>query len=60
MQELEALGLDRARTEVSVQALVPAFVRMYEPHEVREDTVVVPVLRDVLASKEFSERFPPD
>ncbi|WP_206641441.1 hypothetical protein [Nonomuraea polychroma] len=32
-----------------------AFVRMYEPHEVREDTVVFPALRDVVPPKQFSE-----
>ena len=32
-----------------------AFVRMYEPHEAREDTVVFPALRDVLPPKKFRE-----
>jgi hemerythrin-like domain-containing protein len=32
-----------------------AFIRMYEPHEAREDTVVFPALRDVLPPKEFGE-----
>ena len=32
-----------------------AFIRMYEPHEAREDTVIFPALRDVLAPKDFSE-----
>ncbi|MDP7726217.1 hemerythrin domain-containing protein [Mycobacterium sp. TY814] len=30
-----------------------AFIRMYEPHEAREDTVVFPALREVLPGKEF-------
>lgn len=30
-----------------------AFIRMYEPHEAREDTVVFPALREVLTGKEF-------
>ncbi|MBF8187210.1 hemerythrin domain-containing protein [Nonomuraea sp. K274] len=30
-----------------------AFIRMYEPHEAREDTVVFPALRDVVPPKEF-------
>jgi len=32
-----------------------AFIRMYEPHEAREDTVVFPALRDVVPPGEFSE-----
>jgi hemerythrin-like domain-containing protein len=34
---------------------VSAFIRMYEPHEAREDTVVFPALRDVLRAKEFRD-----
>ncbi|HEY9525002.1 MAG TPA: hemerythrin domain-containing protein [Thermopolyspora sp.] len=30
-----------------------AFIRMYEPHESREDTVVFPTFRDVVPPKEF-------
>ncbi|RSN09265.1 hypothetical protein DMB42_18300 [Nonomuraea sp. WAC 01424] len=32
-----------------------AFVRMYEPHEAREDTVVFPAMREVIPPKEFAE-----
>ena len=32
-----------------------AFIRMYEPHEAREDTVVFPALRDVVPAKEFRD-----
>ena len=32
-----------------------AFIRMYEPHEAREDTVVFPALRGVLPAKEFRD-----
>jgi hemerythrin-like domain-containing protein len=32
-----------------------AFVRMYEPHEAREDTVVFPALRDVLPARQFRD-----
>ena len=32
-----------------------AFIRMYEPHEAREDTVVFPALRDVVPPKEFRD-----
>ncbi|MGW4961692.1 hemerythrin domain-containing protein [Nonomuraea sp. NPDC004186] len=30
-----------------------AFIRMYEPHEAREDTVVFPAMRDVIPPREF-------
>src|SRR6202012_5739404 len=32
-----------------------AFIRMYEPHEAREDTVVFPALRDMMSPKEFRD-----
>lgn len=32
-----------------------AFIRMYEPHEAREDTVVFPALRDVVTAQEFRD-----
>ncbi len=32
-----------------------AFIRMYEPHEAREDTVVFPALRDVVPAAEFRD-----
>jgi hemerythrin-like domain-containing protein len=33
--------------------LMRQFVRMYEPHEAREDTVLFPALRDVVSKHEF-------
>ena len=32
-----------------------AFIRMYRPHEAREDTVLFPALRSIVPPKEFSE-----
>lgn len=32
-----------------------AFIRMYEPHEAREDTVVFPTLRDVMPARRFRD-----
>jgi hemerythrin-like domain-containing protein len=32
-----------------------AFIRMYEPHEAREDTIVFPALRDVVPAKQFRD-----
>jgi hemerythrin-like domain-containing protein len=49
-----AAALNQPARDALVQDM-SAFIRMYEPHEAREDTVVFPALRDVLPSKEFSE-----
>jgi hemerythrin-like domain-containing protein len=54
-----ATALAQPAREALVQDM-SAFIRMYEPHEAREDTVVFPALRDVLPPKEFrdlAERF---
>jgi hemerythrin-like domain-containing protein len=36
-------------------AALRAFVRMYRPHEAREETVLFPAFRDVVSPKEFRE-----
>ncbi len=45
---------DQPARDALVQDL-SAFIRMYEPHEAREDTVVFPALRDVVPAKEFRD-----
>ncbi|MDT5341391.1 MAG: hypothetical protein QOE52_575 [Mycobacterium sp.] len=55
---LSATAGAAARDQPAGGALVEdmsAFIRMYEPHEAREDTVVFPALRVVLPPKEFRE-----
>jgi hemerythrin-like domain-containing protein len=47
-------ALDQPAREALVQDM-SAFIRMYEPHEAREDTVVFPALRDVVSAKEFRD-----
>jgi hemerythrin-like domain-containing protein len=47
-------ALDQAKREALVQDM-SAFIRMYEPHEAREDTVVFPALRQVVPAKEFRD-----
>jgi hemerythrin-like domain-containing protein len=47
-------ALDQAKREALLQDM-SAFIRMYEPHEAREDTVVFPTLRQVVPAKEFRE-----
>jgi hemerythrin-like domain-containing protein len=54
-----AAALDPPAREALMKDM-SAFVRMYEPHEAREDTVVFPALRDVMAPTDFrdlAERF---
>jgi len=45
---------DQAAREALVQDM-SAFIRMYEPHEAREDTVVFPALRDVVPAVQFRD-----
>jgi hemerythrin-like domain-containing protein len=49
-----AAALNQPAREALVKDML-AFIRMYEPHEAREDTVVFPALRDVLPPTEFRE-----
>jgi len=35
--------------------LLSLYIRMYEPHEAREDTVLFPALRDVVGPEEFKQ-----
>jgi len=49
-----AAAPDKPAREALVQDMA-AFIRMYEPHEAREDTVVFPALRDVLPAKQFRD-----
>ncbi len=38
---------------LKLNELLTAFVRMYRPHEAREDTVLFPALRDIISKNEF-------
>jgi hemerythrin-like domain-containing protein len=49
-----AAALDQAKRAALGQDL-SAFIRMYEPHEAREDTVVFPTLRQVVPANEFRD-----
>lgn len=44
---------DRARAEIV--RLCEAFIRMYRPHEAREDTVLFPALHEILSAEQLSE-----
>jgi hemerythrin-like domain-containing protein len=54
------LDLTRPDARSALQSRLVAFVRMYEPHEAREDTVVYPALREALSQAQLdllAERF---
>jgi hemerythrin-like domain-containing protein len=48
-------GLASSDGRTSVIAAIRSFVRMYRPHESREDTVLFPALRSVVSPKEFKD-----
>ncbi|WP_307848462.1 hemerythrin domain-containing protein [Microbispora oryzae] len=48
-------GASGTHARRSLVADMAAFIRMYEPHEAREDTVVFPAFREVVPAKEFLE-----
>ena len=49
--QLLAATPDRARTP----QLLRSFVRMYRPHEAREDTVLFPAFRDLMGEREYEK-----
>jgi len=48
-------GRAESGTPARLAAAMAAFVRMYEPHEAREDTVVFPAFRQVVPAAEFAQ-----
>ena len=48
-------AMNSTATRESVTGAITAFVRMYEPHEAREDTVVFPAFRALLSADELDE-----
>lgn len=48
-----ARALKDASSASKLKDLMRQFVRMYEPHEAREDTVLFPALRSVVSKQEF-------
>jgi hemerythrin-like domain-containing protein len=55
---LGAVGKPHRLNEQARQGLsdsLTAFVRMYEPHEAREDTVIYPAFREIVSAREFVE-----
>ncbi len=48
-------AMSSTTTRKSVTGAIEAFIRMYEPHEAREDTVVFPAFRALLSADELDE-----
>jgi hemerythrin-like domain-containing protein len=48
-----AAGLKDGETRRRLRAELTAFIRMYEPHAAREDTVLLPALHDVVSRSEY-------
>jgi hemerythrin-like domain-containing protein len=48
-------GLSDATTRSQAAANMDAFVRMYQPHEAREDTVIFPAWRSLMGGNELEE-----
>jgi hemerythrin-like domain-containing protein len=48
-------GVASTGTRAQLAAAMQAFVRMYEPHEAREDTVIFPAFRQVVPAAELAD-----
>jgi hemerythrin-like domain-containing protein len=46
-------GLKNPQSAAALKDAMHQFVRMYEPHEAREDTVLFPALRTIVSKQEF-------
>lgn len=55
LQKLTATDKLNASSKKSIKKLLQKFIRMYRPHEAREDTVLFPQVRSFLSEKEFKE-----
>jgi hemerythrin-like domain-containing protein len=48
-----ASSLKDATSAARLRELMQQFIRMYEPHEARDDTVLFPALREIVSKEEF-------
>jgi len=55
LAQATAGGMNSGGTRTQLAAAMQAFVRMYEPHEAREDTVIFPAFRRVVPAQEFAD-----
>jgi hemerythrin-like domain-containing protein len=47
--------MDEADDRHKLASLIEAFIRMYRPHEAREDTVLFPALHTIVGDEEYAE-----
>jgi hemerythrin-like domain-containing protein len=50
-----AKALESVDERGRLRAALESFIRMYRPHEAREDTVLFPAFRDIVKGKEYDE-----
>ena len=55
MQQAIPAALKDTRGMKSLARPIAQFIRMYRPHEAREDTVLFPAIRSLMTAKEFDE-----
>jgi hemerythrin-like domain-containing protein len=55
LQDCTWARMSSTATGDRVTSAMSAFVRMYEPHEAREDTVVFPAYRELLSAEELNQ-----
>lgn len=55
LESCTPVAMGSSATRERVTRAVAAFVRMYQPHEAREDTVVFPAFRTLLSPKELDD-----
>ena len=53
LQLSSAAALKNAEDRKKLEGAITAFVRMYRPHEAREDTILFPALRSVVSANEY-------
>lgn len=54
LQKLTKVALT-SKSKKSIKSLTCKFIKMYRPHEAREDTVLFPLVRSLLSEKEFKD-----
>ena len=55
LQKLSAKNKLDKSTKKSIKNLLQKFIRMYRPHEAREDTVLFPQVRSLISEQEFKD-----
>ena len=55
LAEASAWGVASPGTRAQLAAAMQTFDRMYEPHEAREDTVILPAFRQIIPAAELAD-----